>query len=144
MNASRKSLILTALLYSVILTVVFLYASKANNLMTWLSYTAINTPHGWTMMRLTVPSDYRSAAGLLYTIAPPVAFTVGIYLQHAIAQRKAKAEEEPDETNDVDVLAVADGQEIEANPDEAGGQDAPGAPDTGDRTPGEPDALAEV
>ena len=93
-DPDRKSLTTTTLLCAVILTTLFAITAMIDKHGTWLLYTYFNVPHGWTMMRITAASDYRSVAGLLYTIAPPLVFTIGIAIQDTLAQQKARKAEE--------------------------------------------------
>ena len=127
-DPERKSLTTTTLLCALILTTLFAITAMIDRHSTWLLYTYFNVPHGWTMMRITAASDYRSIAGLLYTIAPPLVFTLGIAIQDVLAQQKAKkAEEKARAAQSKEASRKATGKAKKADTDAAGDEGATAA-----------------
>jgi len=67
----------------------FVIAMNADH-STVLLYAMLNIPAGWAYMPISNTAGYMNFANLFFTVLPPVAFSIGIYLW----QRKTKKKQE--------------------------------------------------
>jgi len=87
-DTAKKSLIIGASAWAAVLTALFAAACIFDDHSGWMMYYWLNVPHGWTLMEISRSSDYASMAGLLFTIAPPAVFALGVYLQKKFLKKK--------------------------------------------------------
>jgi len=81
MDADRKSWI-GAGVCAIALTIPLVAVTIMDDHSWWMIYTVLNPPYGYTMMEFSIADV--SWASLLFTVAPPLVFAFGVFLQQSV------------------------------------------------------------